>query len=488
MMKGDSKIWSLAALVVMCSVWLLSARRLTLSQVETESSKVQLLKAFKGQHANTRKFAIQINPSVKVKTIEKVRAAQYGANNKNTRTTTTAALTKKTTDETVAFCISVTDCQWSMRDAAAVHGHAIDTVQIKSSRYRHVRYAFVHPTAQACVNDLQRLGYQVLVRDLPFNISDIQSKLFQNKIEENGCCGSMEYMKLWSYSLFKHTMAIHLDTDTILLQPLDDLWDAMLNPMRSNKIQVEPSSLYQPNKSQSIDFMFTRGYLQGSTFLPPNTTNRHEITTKWGVQGGFFVVRPSRRIFQEIVDTILAGKFTFLKGWNRQGYGGYWGAAQIQGLLSYIYRPSSNSMTGAVELNRCIYNNMHDPMYFPTGRHKGQCTTLETSCTNDCRETPIEKIKLAHFTLCRKPWNCDDYDDGVGLCSQVLQLWFETRLSLEQSWNVSIESVDESLWFYNASLGYCRKLARNSKKQNQTGQMYKAHKGSYQRMIFPWDR
>lgn len=282
-------------------------------------------------------------------------------------------------------------------------------------------------------------------------------------------------------------MAIHLDIDTLLLQPIDDIWDAMLDPNKGKVLQTEPSSLYQPN-GEHINFMFTRDYAMGSTIISSNETDRHQITTKWGVQGGFFVVEPSQWTLAQIIRTVMAGQYSPVKGWSREGYGGYWGAAQIQGLLSYIYRPVNSARNGAVELNRCIYNNMHDPMYFQTGRYKGKCTTWEETCANDCRSIPFEKVKLAHLTMCTKPWNCEKYDPGLGLCDQMLQRWFETRLDLEGSWNLTFPRGDKSSWFYTAGLGYCRKLLRKKEKRDSTGKEYKTYKGSYRRMVFPWDK
>jgi hypothetical protein len=112
------------------------------------------------------------------------------------------------------------------------------------------------------------------VRQSPFDVTGIHNAVYQRKIEEDGCCGSKEYMKLWVYSLTKHKMAIHLDIDTLLLQPIDDIWDAMLDPNKGKVLQTEPSSLYQPN-GEHINFMFTRDYamdLRSSRPMRPTGT------------------------------------------------------------------------------------------------------------------------------------------------------------------------------------------------------------------------
>lgn len=392
----------------------------------------------------------------------------------------------KTSTETVAYVISITDCQWFVRDAAAVLGQSIDDVQ-SQSKYPHVRYALVHVSASECVRDLKELGYQVLLRDLPFNVTQIGLPMYKKRIEEEGCCGSKEFMKLWTYSLTEHKLAIHLDMDMLLLQPLDALWDAMLDPRKGRILQTEPSSLYQA-RGEDIDFMFTRDYMRGSSLTNPNATNRHDITSKYAVQGGFFVVRPSESTFQTMVKTVLHGSYSITKGWNRDGYGGYPGAAQIPGFFSFMYRPVQGAgRAGAVELNRCVYNNMQDPKYVPTNTGKQLCTTLDKTCTNDCQTIPFDKVKIAHFTQCRKPWSCERYDTDMQLCNQFLRKWFETRLYMEESWNLTVPKGDKSTWFYSSSLGFCRKLERKKEKREMTGKTYKVNKGSYRRIVFPWE-
>jgi alpha-N-acetylglucosamine transferase len=409
--------------------------------------------------------------------------------------TTTTTTTTKTTTESIAFVITVTECVWSVRDAAAIHGYAIDTIQRKS-KYPHQRYAIIlnqtKTTALHCARDLQNLGYQVLIRDMPFQISDIQFKVFQSKILDDA--GYEEYLKLWIYTLDQHKVAIHLDMDTLLLQPLDDLWDAMLDPANNQQLQTEASSVYQPNTEQQINFMFTRDYLQGSKLKIPNVMNRHNITTRWGIQGGFYVVRPSQSTFQDLVDLVVEGFYQYTKGWHRDGYGGYWGSAQMQGLLSYYYRPTNPKVTkgSAVELNRCIYNNRHDPLYFSSGQYNGNCTTLEDTCTNDCRTTPFPSIKLVHMaTACTKPWNCErmkEYDDR---CAMILQKWYKTRKKFERHYKIINTTSPKPMWFHHYSLGYCRKEERKNENialnRGNGKSMYKTYQGFYRRIILPWD-
>ena len=373
----------------------------------------------------------------------------------------------------VAYAITVSSCRWSIIDAAAVHGYAIDRIQEQSPRYSHRRYAFVHSTAIECAEKLRHLGYYVMILDTPVNVAKIKTRL-RREIEVNGCCGSKELMKLYTYIL-EEPVAIHLDTDTLLLQSIDELFDAVLGSELSAYVHTEGNASL-PADNAGVHFMFTRDYLQGSTI----SFN----TSKWGVQGGMFVVKPSHDQFEAIVRVVEKGQYTPLHGWGGQLFGGYWGAAQIQGLLSYVYSDNPS----AVELNRCVYNNMHDHMYFEVGRRKGYCTTLQPNCTNNCRKIPFEDIKLAHLTQCTKPWTCSVYSDGFGLCTKFFDRWFQLRQELEQEWfNFHFEPPEEQFWFYNVSRGYCHQVLKPAKKQ-KPGSRFKKNSGGYTPLKIPLNK
>jgi hypothetical protein len=54
--------------------------------------------------------------------------------------------------------------------------------------------------------------------------------------------------------------------------------------------------------------------------------------------------------------------------------------------------------------------------------------------------------------------------------------------------NISYPKSEKSSWFHVYSLGYCRKeeLKDKNEKSGRT-KVYKAYKGFYRRIIFPWD-
>ena len=154
-----------------------------------------------------------------------------------------------------------------------------------------------------------------------------------------------------------------------------------------------------------------------------------------GVQGGFLIVKPNMDAFHEYVDIVKEGRFFQGSGWEGKGYGGYFGAQQIQGICSFYYdyrHPGT-----AVELNRCYYNAMADsPRQAAKGKTEpGKCRDGRDEC-QDCRETPLEEVKSVHFTLCSKPWKCPiragQTDLTKDICAKFHSEWFRIREDLDR--------------------------------------------------------
>lgn len=298
--------------------------------------------------------------------------------------------------------------------------------------------AFVHPNAESCSQIFTELGYTVQIRETPFNVTDIKMKFLREHVVKSGCCGEKEYLKLYAYTLLDYPIVVHLDLDSLVLKPMDDLFLAMLGGDDDGGTGQAPSSkreligarsripvmFNEPLPTKSIDAYFTRDY----NMVQPG--HKHP-----GVQGGFIVVKPNMVAFHEYVDIVLEGRFFQGSGWEGKGYGGYFGAQQIQGICSFYYdyrHPGT-----AVELNRCYYNAMADsPRQSGKGKSAGKCRDGREEC-QDCRVTPVEEVKSVHFTLCTKPWKCPAW---VGLnastrtqCAKFHSEWFRIRQDLDQN-------------------------------------------------------
>ncbi|KAL7548768.1 hypothetical protein ACHAWF_012029 [Thalassiosira exigua] len=354
---------------------------------------------------------------------------------------------------TVAYAVSLTSCgasadrhdniangghssDPSFHEGAAVLKHSIHLSSIRNyeeskSLFDYEMIAFVHPQAERCSGVFEELGYQVQIRETPFNVTDIKRTFLREHIGKSGCCGEKEYLKLYAYRLEEYPVVVHLDLDSLILKPLDDLFLAMLGEGGGNDAADEARSkevvaarsripvMFDDPLPKSIDAYFTRDY---------NMVNPGKKYV--GVQGGFLIVKPSLDAFNEYVNIVLEGRFFQGSGWEGKGYGGYFGAQQIQGICSFYYdyrHPGT-----AVELNKCRYNAMADA---PRQKSSGKCRDGREEC-EDCRDAPIEAINSVHFTLCSKPWKCPSWvgsDEKMkNICSKFHGEWFRIREDLDR--------------------------------------------------------
>jgi len=354
----------------------------------------------------------------------------------------------------VAYVVTLTGCPTNpttLIDAALVLQHSIHLHSVRStsgsktssysnksvSRYDYKTYAIVHPSAKHCSEPLQKAGYEILIRDVPVSVSDIQGNFLRDNVEKNGCCGEKEYLKLWAYTLIEHEIVVHLDFDTLLMDNLDVLFDAMLlrggndsdgtNDNPNKLITVTPESLdaMWPNEPlpTRIDAYFTRDY----NMVKPG---REHV----GVQGGFLILRPSMTTFELYKSTIIKGDFGGGKGgWGGKGYGPFYGSLTFQGIVPYIYGELLPNTS--VELNRCVYNAMVDnPKDQRTKDNlaKGKCMDGRQDC-EDCRLRDVDELKTVHFTLCQKPWECLAHDNNriqEWLCRDMFAEWYRVREDL----------------------------------------------------------
>ena len=183
----------------------------------------------------------------------------------------------------------------------------------------------------------------------------------------------------------------------------------------------------QPTPS-TINAFFTRDY----NMVRPHTKYKP-------VQGGLVILRPSMDVYHELQEIVRKGDFQKGKGWASK-VGPFYGSMTFQGLVPYYYdylHPGT-----AVELNRCVYNQMCDnPRDQKTVDDivHGNCRTGQEDC-EDCRSRSFDDVHTSHFTLCQKPWWCLPQDQDKiqqRLCRKLHHAWYSTRSDLEKSWGRS---------------------------------------------------
>lgn len=386
--------------------------------------------------------------------------------------------TPKSGHPVVAYVISVTDCRGSNKnshhdlvDAASVLKHSIHLSSVQNpssqSQYDYQMYALIHEEGrhndEACASlapALEQIGYSVQWKPTPFDMDkDVldEHAFFKEKVHKQGCCGEREFLKLFTLQLLEHPIAVHLDLDTLLFRPLDHLYHAMLDPsnlaardlVRAHRQSYNgPDTIDKRPLPDTIEAYFTRDYNMAVPGIAP---------TRVLMQGGFWIVRPNRTTFHEIVALIImkqAHRFDPKCGWGGCSLGNarLYGGAGFQGLISYYYTfvqsrdptllkdsssssssisilpPSNSSNDNFVELNRCLYNSMAD-------NPRKACAKGEVNACNDCNDVPLKEVYGAHFTLCQKPWNyCKKpYKEGGGrpLCEPFHRKWQSIRSDFE---------------------------------------------------------
>jgi hypothetical protein len=224
---------------------------------------------------------------------------------------------------TIGYAITVSGCPKNngsrgdfgagITDGAAILKHSIHLSSIQSptsgSKYDYKMYALVHPEAEFCARPtLQPLGYEILIRDVPVPLNEIEGDYLREKVPANGCCGEKEFVKLHAFTILEHPVVVHLDLDTLVLKPMDKLFDVMIDGVPKDGTNEGIEVAFNdplPSASNAVDAYFTRDY-----------NMNHPGMKHAGVQGGFLVLRPSRTAYDEFVSIIRKGDFRSNGGWG----------------------------------------------------------------------------------------------------------------------------------------------------------------------------
>lgn len=282
----------------------------------------------------------------------------------------------------ICYAITITRDGF-FQDGAAVLAYSI-IKNTDATRYDISLIAFVHPSVVTSRPVLSRIGFHVIEAPTPVNVTAIKFKFLREKINKNGCCGASELIKINSYRLEQYDKVVHLDADTCLLQPIDELL------------------------LRNVSLIYT---------TDPNMAT-HNGEDRMPSQGGLLVLQPSLRDYRAIINIVLTTEFNMGGGWNGSKIGWFWGGMTVQGVLPYYYNAGTLTPRGRRQIvDRCIYNTMAD--------------------SDECQKTSISEIKSAHFTICQKPWTC--YASFVNpLCAQLHAAWFALRKQAEQYYSLPV--------------------------------------------------
>jgi len=268
-------------------------------------------------------------------------------------------------------------------DGAAVLQHSI---RLTNSRHdvRMIAFALLGNVARRRI--LSNLGFEVMELPLPVNASEIKGKYLRETIDRSGCCGIVELLKLYAWTLNEFDRVFVMDMDTMWMQNLDALMER----------ELEHGQMF---------FSFDHAMASSGSSVP-------------SLQGGFLLLRPSMRAFERMVAIVKEGDFRPGKGWAGTGIGWSWGGQTMRGLVAYyatIVEPNS-----AVVLNSCEYDS--------------------SATTHECLTSSLSRpsnVKTIHFTGCQKPWECRKGADVV--CAGFLRAWWMVRADLERKLGLLVQ-------------------------------------------------
>jgi len=178
-----------------------------------------------------------------------------------------------------------------------------------------------------CISGGNLTGIKVLERDLGFNESDLAKGFLDYQRTNRNCCGIAEYVKLEVFGL-PYNEVLFLDMDARLIK--------------------SPEVLFQCNK----DFLYTAGPLS-----PMN--------------GGMFVVKPSKKLYRHMIETLKRVSHTYTNKLCYEGLGcgpcgcglcnpnrkrECTGTEGPQGYLHYYFVKRQDCNLHVHQISSCLFN------------------------------------------------------------------------------------------------------------------------------------
>jgi len=299
------------------------------------------------------------------------------------------------------------------------------------------------------------LGYRVLIRSEPIPLQDFGSSStdqqmvegYKRDVEQAAGDGYRDFVRLHSFAMTWHKVVVMVDLHTMFLQPIEDLYDALLGASNANTIELP--RLDAQRTSPKTQLLFTREY---------NTVSPYSFST--GYETGLLVLEPNQSVFYDLLKLLLAGQYDAVSGWGKVGsFVGYPKAKLSSGLLPYYFEHvRGNEGNAAVELSGCVYANKNDEPHVRMADKSEVCRDGTSNCV-DCRARPFEDIRVAIMTVCRSPWTCffhQQQREEVKHCRWFHSTWFAFRKELENQNQDKFPPVEDGGGYFPKHYhGYC---------------------------------
>jgi hypothetical protein len=341
-------------------------------------------------------------------------------------------------------------------DSILVLRHSIHLTSVRGNAHSHYDYhlvAMVETKAEAsCSPVLYQSGafHTVMIKEPPIYGQEIvgeKGSLARKTLHRKG---TTEFLPLYIYEMTEYPIVVHVEWDSILTKPLDDVLDAFLYHPQSNIGRTARERIVLEQHQGRRNVVWPDNVQAAFTLDWPQVMPGR----KPGVRPGLFIVKPNVNVYELIIDVIRQGDYvdghSRENGWGGLGHGGYTGAMGLSGLLAFVYEALLYDTW--VELNQCRYNHVgmdvlyRAPPSFQKSHAKvGQCRNDGDYC-EDCMTTSLSLLHSVRFgEACPRPWHCigegsRSRHDKTGVpeeqvslphCLELQGIWHGVRRDLE---------------------------------------------------------
>jgi hypothetical protein len=378
-------------------------------------------------------------------------------------------------------------------DSILVLRHSIHLTSMRANAHSHYDYHLVAiietKAAASCSPVLYQSGafHTVMIKEPPIYGQEIvgEKGSFARKTLHRK--GTTEFLPLYLYEMTDYPIVVHVELDSVLTKPLDDVLDAFLyHPHSAIGRTARDRVALEPHKRRLRNVSWPDNVQAALTLDWPQVMPGR----KPGVRPGLFIVKPNVHVYELIMDVIRQGDYvdgySRDNGWGGLGHGGYAGALGLSGLLAYVYEALLYDTW--IELNQCRYNHIGmDVLYrAPPSFQKihakvGQCRNDGDYC-EDCMSTSPSQLHSVCFgEACPRPWHCigegsRSRHDKTGVpeeqvnlphCLELQGIWHGVRRDLEAKlYNLtnadSIRSVGQAGdYLSHVYSGHCQNYGAN---------------------------
>jgi hypothetical protein len=171
---------------------------------------------------------------------------------------------------------------------------------------------------------LEGLGFDVIATDRLVDFDEMmepgKTRAQTDKLYFGETLIYEENDKLYIYNMTQYDRVVLLDTDVLMVQPIDEILD-------------DPA-----------ETLGTLDYYALGDPGDPHPQGGMKLSVVPPINAGFVVVRPSKKVFAELQEIIRRGNFRtgqtkegYVEGWDGLGLGYFFGGISIQGVLPAYY-------------------------------------------------------------------------------------------------------------------------------------------------------